>query len=40
MYRNETKVTFQRNYDTLSNDDYTTLNQWYENEQRYHPIER
>jgi len=28
------------NYDTLTNDDYTTLNQRYEYEQCYHPTER
>jgi len=28
------------NYDTLTNDDYTTLNQRYEYAQYYHPTER
>jgi hypothetical protein len=28
------------NYDTLTNDDYTTQNQRYEYEQCYHPTER
>jgi len=44
MYRNETNIIYQHNYDTLTNNDttlhYTTLNQRYEYEQCYHPTER